>query len=203
MCLNISHPEKWKRCATALARLRPRTVVYPHLTDAALRARAGVARVEGVEPLPLGDLAALHELLGRDAVTVTPVLDPAAQAPVDAYEIPQRMRTALQLLHPYEVFPWGTLVVNVTGCFIIGLFAVLTGNHGRIAVAPEVRQFFMVGICGGYTTFSSFSLQTLALARDGDTTRAGLNVALSVLLCLIGVWLGWSIGGAINQIKGA
>ena len=101
-----------------------------------------------------------------------------------------------------EVFPWGTLFVNVTGCFIIGIFAMLTGPDGRILVPPDFRQFFMVGICGGYTTFSSFSLQTLALVRDGDMTRAGLNVVGSVLLCLIGVWLGSAAGAAINQIKG-
>ena len=102
-----------------------------------------------------------------------------------------------------EVFPWGTLFANVTGCFVIGLFAMLTGPDGRILVAPDFRQFFMVGICGGYTTFSSFSLQTLALARDGDLTRAGLNVAVSVIVCLVGVWLGSVLGAAINQAQGA
>jgi fluoride exporter len=102
-----------------------------------------------------------------------------------------------------EVFPWGTFVVNVSGCFIIGFFAMLTGPDGRIVVPPDFRQFFMVGVCGGYTTFSSFSLQTLALARDGDMTRATLNVGASVLFCLIGVWLGSAAGAAINQIKGA
>ena len=101
-----------------------------------------------------------------------------------------------------EVFPWGTLTANVTGCFIIGLFAMLTGPDGRILVAPDFRQFFMVGFCGGYTTFSSFSLQTLALARDGDMTRASANVIVSVLFCLVGVWLGSVAGAAINQLKG-
>ena len=102
-----------------------------------------------------------------------------------------------------EVFPWGTLVCNVTGCFVIGLFAMLTGPDGRILVPPDFRQFFMVGICGGYTTFSAFSPQTLALARDGDMTRAGLNVGVSVLFCLVGVWLGSAAGAAFNQIRGA
>ena len=101
-----------------------------------------------------------------------------------------------------EVFPWGTLTANVTGCFVIGPFAMLTGPDGRILVAPDFRQFFMVGVCGGYTTFSSFSLQTLALARDGDMTRASANVVASVLLCLVGVWLGSVAGAAINQLKG-
>ena len=98
-----------------------------------------------------------------------------------------------------EVFPLGTLVVNITGCFVIGLFATLTGPDGRIIVAPDFRQFFMVGVCGGFTTFSSFSLQTLALARDGDMARASGNVVASVVLCLIGVYLGSAIGQAVNR----
>ena len=102
-----------------------------------------------------------------------------------------------------EVFPWGTLFCNVTGCFVIGLFAMLTGPDGRILVPPDFRQFFMVGVCGGYTTFSSFSLQTLALVRDGDMVRAGANVVVSLLLCLIGVWLGAVAGATVNQLKGA
>ena len=102
-----------------------------------------------------------------------------------------------------EVFPWGTLTANISGCFAIGLFAVLTGPEGRILVPPDVRQFFMVGVCGGYTTFSSFSLQTLTLARDGDMLRAAANVLVSVLFCLVGVWLGSVLGAAINQARGA
>ena len=101
------------------------------------------------------------------------------------------------------MFPWGTLFCNITGCFIIGLFAMLTGPDGRILVPPDFRQFFMVGVCGGYTTFSSFSLQTLALARAGDMVRAGTNVLASVLFCLIGVWLGAVAGAAVNQLRGA
>lgn len=102
-----------------------------------------------------------------------------------------------------EVFPWGTFVANVTGCFIIGIFAILTAPDGRVHASPEIRQFVMVGICGGYTTFSSFSLQTLALARDGDMTRASLNVVASVFFCLLGVWLGAVAGATINHAKGA
>ena len=101
-----------------------------------------------------------------------------------------------------EIFPWGTLTANVTGCFVIRLFAMLTGPDGRVLVPPDFRQFFMVGVCGGYTTFSSFSLQTLALARDGDMTRAGANVIVSVLFCLVGVWLGSVAGAVLNQLKG-
>ncbi len=103
----------------------------------------------------------------------------------------------------HEVFPWGTLTANVSGCFIIGLFAMLTGPDGRILVPPDFRQFFMVGICGGYTTFSSFSLQTLALAKDGDMTRATANIVGSLVLCLVGVYLGSVAGAFVNQLKGS
>lgn len=102
-----------------------------------------------------------------------------------------------------EIFPWGTLTANVSGCFVIGLFAILTGPDGRILVAPDFRQFFMVGVCGGYTTFSSFGLQTLALAKDGDFTRASANIAASLVLCFAGVYLGSVAGGYLNQIKGS
>src|ERR1035438_8668191 len=90
-----------------------------------------------------------------------------------------------------QTFPWGTLTINVTGSFIIGLFFALTGTEGRWIVGPTMRTFFMVGICGGYTTFSSFSLQTLNLVRDGEWLYAGGNVVLSVILCLVAVWLGF------------
>ncbi|HEX4665841.1 MAG TPA: fluoride efflux transporter CrcB [Chthoniobacterales bacterium] len=89
-----------------------------------------------------------------------------------------------------EVFPLGTLFVNVTGSFVIGLFAGLTDPQGPYLASPRLRQFVMIGICGGYTTFSSFSLQTLELAREGDWLRAGLNSVFSLVCCLAAVWLG-------------
>ncbi len=89
-----------------------------------------------------------------------------------------------------ETFPFGTLFVNVTGSFLIGFFATLTDPGGPWLVAPRIRQFVMIGILGGYTTFSSFSLQTLELAREGDWLRAGLNSVLSLVCCLVAVWLG-------------
>ncbi|PYK11694.1 MAG: fluoride efflux transporter CrcB [Verrucomicrobia bacterium] len=89
-----------------------------------------------------------------------------------------------------ELFPLGTLVVNVTGSFAIGLFAGFTDPGGPFLVSPRVRQFFMIGLCGGYTTFSSFSLQTLDLARDGDWFNAFLNAVLSFVCCIAAVWLG-------------
>jgi fluoride exporter len=96
-------------------------------------------------------------------------------------------------------FPWGTLCVNVTGCIAIGLFANLTGTDGRHVGSLESRFFFMTGVCGGYTTFSSFSLQTLSLVREGDSLRAAAYVLSSVLLCLLGVWLGHQAANLINQ----
>jgi fluoride exporter len=101
-----------------------------------------------------------------------------------------------------ETFPWGTLIVNVAGSFIIGFFATLTGPDGRLLVPSNTRQFVMVGLCGGYTTFSSFSLQTLTLAQDGQWLGAGSNIVLSVVLCLFAVWLGHIAAAALNQMKG-
>src|SRR5437868_13080426 len=78
-------------------------------------------------------------------------------------------------------------------------FAGLTGPDGRFLVNPTIRQFFMIGICGGYTTFSSFSLQTLTLARDGEFLFATLNIVSSVILCLLAVWLGDYLAMHLNQ----
>lgn len=98
-----------------------------------------------------------------------------------------------------ETFPWGTLVVNVSGSFAIGLFAALTGPDGRWIVSPRLSYFFMAGLCGGYTTFSSFSLQTLKLAQEGQALYAVANVAASVVVCLVAVWLGHLLGQALNR----
>jgi fluoride exporter len=105
--------------------------------------------------------------------------------------------------HIGETFPWGTILVNVSGSFVIGFFGTLTAPDGRLLVGPTTRQFVMVGLCGGYTTFSSFSIQTLNLLRDGDWLRAGGNIALSVALCLFAVWLGHVLAAMLNQMKGA
>ena len=100
-----------------------------------------------------------------------------------------------------ETFPWGTLIVNVTGSFVIGFFVGLTGPDGRMIVSPNARLFVTVGICGGYTTFSSFSLQTLNLIRDGDVMEAGGNVLASVIGCLASVWLGYAVAAALSQLR--
>jgi fluoride exporter len=101
--------------------------------------------------------------------------------------------------HFGETFPWGTILVNVSGSLIIGFFATLTGPDGRWLVPPWFRQqFFMLGICGGYTTFSSFSLQTLNLAEEGEWLNAGANVVVSVVTCLVAVWLGHVLASGLN-----
>lgn len=100
-----------------------------------------------------------------------------------------------------ETFPWGTLAVNVIGSLAIGFFATLTGPDGRMLVGTIARQFFMIGLCGGFTTFSSFSLQTLALANDGQWFYVGLNIGGSVILCLLAVWLGHIIAAQINALS--
>jgi CrcB protein len=100
-----------------------------------------------------------------------------------------------------ETFPWGTILINVTGSFVIGFVATLTGPDGRVYVASTARQFVMVGLCGGYTTFSSFSLQTLNLLNDGEWMQAGANIGLSVILCLMAVAAGSILAGGINAMK--
>ena len=101
--------------------------------------------------------------------------------------------------HIGEVFPWGTLSVNVVGSLLIGLVATLSDPDGRLLMGPTARQFLMIGVFGGFTTFSSFSLQVLYMVRDGEWVPASLYILGSVALCLIGVWLGHALGIAINR----
>lgn len=100
-----------------------------------------------------------------------------------------------------ETFPWGTIFVNVLGSFLIGFVATLTGPDGRIFADTLTRQFLMLGILGGYTTFSSFSLQSLTLLQDGEWLLAGANIAVSVIACLVAVWMGYALAATINSLK--
>jgi fluoride exporter len=88
-------------------------------------------------------------------------------------------------------FPWGTIVANVSGCLIIG-FAYGMSNR------PWVRTFVAIGVCGGYTTFSSFGLQTLQLAQEERLAAAGVNIALSLVACLLAVWLGYALAKLLS-----
>jgi len=105
--------------------------------------------------------------------------------------------------HFGETFPWGTIAVNVVGSFAIGFFATLTAPDGRLFIGAVPRQFVMAGVLGGYTTFSAFSLQTLNLIAGGEWLKGAGNVVLSVVLCLVAVWLGHVLAAAFNQLKGA
>ena len=98
-------------------------------------------------------------------------------------------------------FPWGTIAINVLGSFVIGLFGTLTATDGRFAASFDVRAFVMVGLCGGFTTFSSFSLQTLELLRDGRPGQALGNAVLSVALCLASVAAGYSLALAVRTAR--
>ena len=98
-----------------------------------------------------------------------------------------------------ETFPWGTITVNVVGSFLIGLVATLTGPDGRLLVPGHGRDFVMIGVFGGFTTFSSFSLQTLNLMQDGEWLYVSGYIVGSVVLCLVGVWLGHMLGMAYNR----
>ena len=95
-------------------------------------------------------------------------------------------------------FPWGTLLVNATGSLAIGVLAALA-TGGRPVVSDDARAFLMVGVLGGFTTFSSFSLETLNLARGGQLGAAGANVALSLLVCLVAVWVGFAGATALSR----
>jgi CrcB protein len=101
-------------------------------------------------------------------------------------------------------FPWGTLFINIGGSFVIGVIGAVANPEGRLDSQTRqfATQFLMIGVCGGYTTFSSFSWQTLNLVRDREWLYAGGNVVLSVVLCLIAVWLGWLVGETLTSMKG-
>lgn len=98
-----------------------------------------------------------------------------------------------------EAFPMGTLAVNVLGSAVIGAIAASIEPEGRLWLSPAARDFVMLGVLGGFTTFSSFSLQTLNLARDGEWLWAGANIVGSVVLCLVAVWLGYAAGQWFNS----
>jgi fluoride exporter len=98
-------------------------------------------------------------------------------------------------------FPWATIFINATGSFVIGLFAGMSGTDSPYLIRTQTRVFVMVGLCGGYTTFSAFSLQSFLLIREGHPFAAAGNVTLSMLLCLVSVWLGHAAGNALIRTR--
>jgi CrcB protein len=94
---------------------------------------------------------------------------------------------------------WAVLLINVSGSFLIGLAAGASWDQVRLADGPFIRYFVMVGVCGGYTTFSAFSLQTVSLLQSGEVARAGLNVFLSLSCCLIATWAGFALSAALSR----
>jgi CrcB protein len=97
----------------------------------------------------------------------------------------------VQRLDFWGSFPAGTLAVNVVGCTILGLLGGLSDS--RFLFGPGARLFVFIGVLGGFTTFSTFSYETLALIRAGEAAKAALNVGASLLLCLAGTWLGYGV----------
>ena len=98
----------------------------------------------------------------------------------------------VQRLDPLGTFPYGTLSVNVIGCFVIGVLGAMADARG--VLGPSARLVVFLGVLGGFTTFSTFAYETLALLRDGEALRAGANVVASVSLSMIFVWLGYVLG---------
>jgi fluoride exporter len=99
-------------------------------------------------------------------------------------------------------FPWGTLIVNIIGSFVIGFYGTLTGPGGRVFAGVRQRQFVMTGVCGGFTTFSMFSLETFMLFHGGNWRAAGLNVGISVVTWLVAVWFGHILATRLNRLGG-
>ena len=107
--------------------------------------------------------------------------------------------TELSLRLLSSTFPWGTVAINIVGSFVIGFFIVVSGPDGRWSAGPEMRHFVATGILGGFTTFSAFSLQTVALAQEGAWAFAAANIVGSVVLCVTGAWLGHVLGVAVSR----
>ncbi len=109
---------------------------------------------------------------------------------------------ASELLHDWlgSGFPWGTLFANVTGSFLIGFYAALSASEGRLFAGPVQRQFVMSGICGGYTTFSIFSLETIRFLQAENFQVAGASVGVSLAGWLLAVWAGFALATRINRL---
>lgn len=107
------------------------------------------------------------------------------------------------LVPTLAAFPIATLFVNVTGSFIIGFYSTLSGPDGRVFASTRQRQFVMTGFCGGYTTFSAFSLETFKLLHGGKASTAFLYIAVSLVTWLAAVWLGHMLASRLNRLRGS
>jgi CrcB protein len=110
-----------------------------------------------------------------------------------------RWAVALALPETLAGLPWPTLFANITGSFVIGFYATLTAPGGRLFASARARQFVMTGFCGGYTTFSGFSIEILRLVQAGDVRTAAVYGLVSVASWLAAVWLGDALAGWIND----
>ena len=97
-----------------------------------------------------------------------------------------------------QAFPWGTVIVNVSGCLVIGAFSGLTGPDSMVMTSPLVRQVVTIGVLGGFTTYSSFSLQTVDLLAKGEVLYGMANITLTLVLCLLGTWGGLALAGLLR-----
>jgi CrcB protein len=102
-----------------------------------------------------------------------------------------------------ELFPWGTLAVNASGSLLIGILGALSQPNTLWHLSPDARLFLMVGLLGGFTTFSAFSLQTLNLMRDGEGMYAVAYAVGSVIVCLLAVWAGFTAAASLGEMRGS
>lgn len=98
----------------------------------------------------------------------------------------------VQRLWPTAGFPYGTLTVNLVGCYLIGFLG--AGADVRNLFSPDARALLLMGFLGGFTTFSTFAYETLALSRDGQSLKLGVNVLVHLAGCLVAVWTGYAVG---------
>lgn len=112
-----------------------------------------------------------------------------------------RFWLGIGMAHLSKNLPWGTIAINIAGSFIIAFFGALTIMDGKYPASENVRLFVMIGVCGGFTTFSSFSLQSFEFFRHGDFSRAFINIALSVVLCLAATALGFYAGQKMSGVN--
>ncbi len=109
--------------------------------------------------------------------------------------------SALFLVAGAQGFPWATLLINILGSFVIGFFNTLTAPEARFFAPAHLRQFVMIGMCGGFTTFSAFSIETIGLIARGAGLAAGVYVAASLAFGLLVVWLGHALAARLNRLS--